>query len=215
MEHANNCIRSNLNILSIYDGTYNICRNLEWMICGARGRLPGQWSDKVIFSHAPNTLEPLGEKFGQERHHFGRCSGFRQEEFGSCDGGYATDDIFFLEVCIYNQICTNGDELFDLKVGQKWRCELDERRFKELEGWLTEPLDLEHATSYRGETGRCEKWCNEWNCRSEECRGCPRELKLRHNCGAASPSTPPPPPPSSVRKRVRRHHPPPPPRNRV
>ena len=32
--HANNCITSNLNILSLYPpAQYNICRNYEWQVC--------------------------------------------------------------------------------------------------------------------------------------------------------------------------------------
>lgn len=36
-----------------------------------------------------------------------------------CRSNYATDDIFFLEVCTFNQICSNGDELWQLEVGQE------------------------------------------------------------------------------------------------
>ena len=35
-----------------------------------------------------------------------------------CQNNYATDDIFFLEVCMFNQICRNGEELWRLDVGQ-------------------------------------------------------------------------------------------------
>ena len=64
--HANSCIRSNINILSIYDGSYNICRNLEWMVCAARGALPGQLSRTVLFSFAPRDLDTRGSGGGYE-----------------------------------------------------------------------------------------------------------------------------------------------------
>ena len=31
---------------------------------------------------------------------------------------------FYLEICIYNQICANGAELFHLARGQAWECQL-------------------------------------------------------------------------------------------
>lgn len=43
-DHAQSCIRRNVNILSLYGSQvpYNICRNTEWQICAAKGTLPGQ-----------------------------------------------------------------------------------------------------------------------------------------------------------------------------
>jgi|EP00966_Prymnesium_polylepis_P230188 hypothetical protein len=38
----------------------------------------------------------------------GQCRGWRPAGAGGCNDGYATDDIYFLEVCLYNQICENG-----------------------------------------------------------------------------------------------------------
>ena len=42
--HAANCVRANRNIFSLYGERipFNICRNLEWMVCAAQGKLPGQ-----------------------------------------------------------------------------------------------------------------------------------------------------------------------------
>ena len=40
--HAEACVESNLNILSLFNGLYNTCVNYEWQICAARGMLPGQ-----------------------------------------------------------------------------------------------------------------------------------------------------------------------------
>ena len=43
-DHAWACIKASLNILSLYGDRvpYNICRNLEWQVCAAKGLLPGQ-----------------------------------------------------------------------------------------------------------------------------------------------------------------------------
>ena len=50
--------------------------------------------------------------------------------------GYTTDDIFYLEVCLYNQICANGAELFDLERGQEFRCKFSRARYRELQTML-------------------------------------------------------------------------------
>ena len=131
--HAPRCIAANANILSLY-GTripYNICRNLEWQSCAARGLLPGQKSKTLIFSRAPNDLDPSG-KDGHKP--LGQCRGWvpPQKPKGGVYG-YATDDIYFLEVCLYNQICENGAELFDIQQDQPFVCRFSETRFRELQ----------------------------------------------------------------------------------
>ena len=64
--HAERCVRANVNILSLYGDRlpYNICRNLEWQMCAAQGKLPGQGTnldgtrDRTIkFAKAPRELE--------------------------------------------------------------------------------------------------------------------------------------------------------------
>jgi len=132
--HAEACIQASLNILSLYGNRvpYNICRNYEWLVCSALGKLPGQGSKTIIFSEAPSALDFTRSP------RLGHCSGWSPID---CQGqnGYATDSIFFLEVCLYSQICANGHELFELKVGQPWQCEFDDEAFWELPRILMEP----------------------------------------------------------------------------
>ena len=61
--------------------------------CGARGLLPGQRSSTIRFARAPKSLDPDGEK------PLGQCRGWvpRRKPAGGIYG-YATDDIFYLEV---------------------------------------------------------------------------------------------------------------------
>ena len=40
------------------------------------------------------------------------------------------------QVCVFSQICANGDELFSLKRGEPFECELSPSRFGELQRWL-------------------------------------------------------------------------------
>ena len=168
IRHPLTCVASNLNILALY-GTrlqYNVCRNLEWQVCAARGELPGQRGPHVVFAVAPKTLDP-GPNSPRP---FGQCRGWR--EWGSehdCSRGYATDDIFFLEVCIFNQICTNNHELFELEVGQQWQCEFSASRFRELEALLLETPDWAEP---KGMPPPCAAFCNAWSCSQPECSGC-------------------------------------------
>jgi len=131
--HAEACIQANLNILSLYADRvpYNICRNFEWQICAAQGRIPGQGGRTLIFSKAPKELD----FFASPR--LGHCKGWSPINCER-DNGYATDSIFFLEICLYSEVCSNRRELFDLEVGQPWECVFDEQAFWQLSQILQE-----------------------------------------------------------------------------
>ena len=47
-----------------------------------------------------------------------------------CENGYASGDIFFQEVCVYDAVCANRESLWKLKPGQVWHCMLDYEGFK-------------------------------------------------------------------------------------
>jgi len=125
--HAETCVKANHNILSLHDGSYNTCRNLEWQVCAARGLLPGQFSRDIRFAFRPAELRP---------EYIGACTGYHPE--GCFDDGYASYDIFFLEACMYSTICSNSAELFQLQVGDTYHCELDHDGFGRLRDWMTQ-----------------------------------------------------------------------------
>ena len=52
--HAQDCVEAGVNILALYGDRvpYNICRNLEWVVCAAQGALPGQSNTDIIFAKA-------------------------------------------------------------------------------------------------------------------------------------------------------------------
>ena len=136
--HAERCVAANRNILSLYGDRvpYNICRNLEWQVCAARGKLPYQGGRKIVFAVAPSSLDPSGAT-GKP---LGQCKGWvpgRKPEGGFY--GYATDDIFYLEVCMMNQICKNGEHLFHMQAGEEFQCDYDPARFRELQNLLLSP----------------------------------------------------------------------------
>ena len=131
INHAVACVKSNVNILSLYGKLvpYNSCRNFEWQVCAALGQLPGQGGNTIRFARPPKTLHPnTGDR------PIGSCTGYHPE---GCDTGFASSDIFYMETCLYAQICANGDELFTLGVGQDFHCTVDQHRFMELQKWLT------------------------------------------------------------------------------
>ena len=60
-------------------------------------------------------------------------------------------DVLYLEVCVFNEICANGADLFNLEVGQPFRCDLHDAKFEELALMLQEPAgpepsDAAHCT---------------------------------------------------------------------
>ena len=74
----------------------------------------------------------------------GKCAGWRPDHPPEGGYGYANEDIFYLESCLFDQICDNGAEIFDdvdwLKT--PFRCSFNATLFHELESILSEPADL-------------------------------------------------------------------------
>lgn len=129
--HAESCVRANYNILALYGDhiPYNTCRNMEWQICAAKGTLPKQDGDQIIFAYAPKDLRP--EK---GPHPIGSCEGYHPAGCG--DDGLASSDIFYLEACIYSMMCSNREELFQIDAGDIWRCHMDPHGYERLKGWV-------------------------------------------------------------------------------
>ena len=104
------------NVLRI--GDWNMCRNAEWMICVIQGK--GSWGGNgdptIIFSLAPMTVDTV--------------------DFDSRPSFYSENDIYLLEVCTLNEMCSNYEEIFSIDVGAPFLCQFDERR------WLQAKRDL-------------------------------------------------------------------------
>ena len=106
---------------------YNICRNVEWQVCAAMGRLNGQGGDSIRFAYAPKDLRGDG---------IGGCQGYAPRGCRRWDDGYASLDVFYMETCLFSQICRNRDSLWSVGAGQDWRCELDHEGWEQLRRWL-------------------------------------------------------------------------------
>ena len=64
--------------------------------------------------------------------------------------GYTSDDVFYLQVCLFSQICSNGGEIFQLEAGEDWECAFSEERVEELQEILLAnrhpPADAKQCT---------------------------------------------------------------------
>jgi len=112
-------------------------------VCAVQSRLPGQFGAGMQFATPPRELDP--DDAGGKG--LGDCSGY--VEPGRGEYGYATVDIYFLEVCILSFICSNGAELFQLDEMVEWRCAFSNSRFNELQRILLTAREEGHS---------CHKW---------------------------------------------------------
>ena len=64
----------------------------------------------------------------------GSCQGYHPRGCGA--QGYASSDIFYLEVCVYSLACRNRDQLWRLESGDRFECEMDWAGFQQLRDWL-------------------------------------------------------------------------------
>jgi len=133
----NNCDGAGFSILELFSWRvpYNTCRNFEWQVCAAKGLLPNQDNGTINFATAPKDLDLHAYPS------FGCCHGWTDT---SCDldTGFANDDIYYLEVCLFSQVCSNRDELFAINALDDFRCVFDDAGFNRLMGLLREgPAD--------------------------------------------------------------------------
>ena len=113
---------------------YNSCRNLEWQLCAAMGKLPGQRSPTIIFAHAPHLLDTRGGGPVWDPRPLGQCGGWAPN--GCPPTGYSNDDIFFMEVCAYSMVCANHETLFTIEAEQPFVCEVEAAGVRRLQQYL-------------------------------------------------------------------------------
>lgn len=133
-----NCDSKNRNVLNMFGHIrYNMCRNFEWQMCAALGKLKGQNSRSIQFAWPPGVLsmDPAAGVFGT-------CHGYTDAPCKMPSIGFANDDIYYLEVCLYSQVCANRDNLFALERGQDFECQIDKAAFAELQAWLIAGAEL-------------------------------------------------------------------------
>ena len=104
-----------------------MCKNVEWMLCAVEGRLATQYRQsgtaapsggEIIFSLAPSELV---------------MKPFDEDTMTRCCGDYAENDIYYLEVCVLNEVCENSDELWRIRAGDRWRCHLSQAKYRAMQ----------------------------------------------------------------------------------
>uniref|UniRef100_A0A7S3ADA6 Uncharacterized protein n=1 Tax=Haptolina ericina TaxID=156174 RepID=A0A7S3ADA6_9EUKA len=123
---AHRCVDANRNILRLLSSRvpWNMCQNLQWVLCAARGELPGQSSPTIHFATAPQDLDL------DTWHH--PTSWPCDTDSGCPHGMFSVGDVFFAEIMLLQQVCSNGPELFQLKKGDHFKCSLDRGRYDQL-----------------------------------------------------------------------------------
>lgn len=133
---AHTCVAASLNILRLLAGgsPWNMCQNLRWVVCAARGRLPGQRRREMRFATAPGALDfaqyddpSLGDSWWMEPH----------------DSHFAVSDVYFAEVGILSAICTNAARLFATARGDTFECDFSRDGYLALQQAL---LDAHHRS---------------------------------------------------------------------
>jgi len=124
------CLPSGLNFIRVMDApSWTMCQNIEWEACVAQGTLPGQASNEAVFATAPKSLRLDEFRIPSEP-----CRANRKK---SCDYGFASDDVFFFEVCFLSLVCRNRDALFRVDAGEPFRCDFVPAKFHSLRGMLS------------------------------------------------------------------------------
>lgn len=98
-----------------------MCRNTEWMICVVLGeacQAGRRCETEIIFTEAPGELSI--------------------DEFNSREGYFTEDDVYYLEVCLLNEMCSNHDDIFTTRDGGSFFCQFDAGR------WRRAARDIEH-----------------------------------------------------------------------
>jgi len=132
-----NCDNAGFNILNLFGHVpYNMCRNFEWQMCAALGELDGQNTRTIRFAWPPNTMS-----MDPSQGVFGRCAGYTDAPCDMPYVGFANDDIYYLEICLFSQVCADRDKLFHLARGEDFQCDIDNEAFSQLQQWLLDGPD--------------------------------------------------------------------------
>lgn len=125
---------------------YNMCTHFEWLMCAARGRLPGQGSPTIRFASVPQDV--IIDAGGD--HPLGTCAGESWHPHGCGKNGYSSSDVFYLEVCTLSMICKNWWKIFTAQPGADFVCDLsDKPRFDEFVNTVMDatPVDYDSTAS--------------------------------------------------------------------
>ena len=101
------CEKASQNILRVPTFRWNMCTNVEWVLCAALKKLPGQDSRSMHFATPPGTL--------------------RVADVPASRGAwYDSASVYYLETCLLALVCSNWIELLQVDRGQPFECHLND-----------------------------------------------------------------------------------------
>ena len=112
-EIASACLAASYNVMRLPRRQWTICTNYEFIACAARGLLPGQGNKGVVFTAPPGSL-------------------FTRDLHANKLDGFTMEDVFYLELCVLSELCSNGADLFSREANEPFLCETSESRFTAL-----------------------------------------------------------------------------------
>ena len=107
-----------------------------------KGWVPGRRPQGGIYGYATDDvrLEAGSNSRSTQATRFPRmlpCRGLASRRVCPCAAVLA--QIFYLELCLLNQICTNGERIFSLRAGEEFECDYSTQRFRQLQELLLSP----------------------------------------------------------------------------
>ncbi len=115
-----NCLFSNLSVLRLHVN-YTTCANIKWQLCAINNLLPRQRG--IAFSFPPSALLMKDTSRGARLSKMMSRTQHRS---------YTSSDVFLFEVCLFSLVCKNDAELFSVRIGERFDCEFDKGRLKQV-----------------------------------------------------------------------------------
>ena len=71
------------------------------------------------YVHVP--LPPVSQVTGGD-FSLGSCRAYAPR---GCTQGYASSDVFFLETCVFDAMCSNRESMWKIRAGEHWHCDME------------------------------------------------------------------------------------------
>jgi hypothetical protein len=114
------CGAANRNILRVSamaqaKTSWDMCANVEWVVCAAKGKLPNQ-GKTMQFAVPPGSIDGnMLPTYREYRSNIMRWSAHYEIDILAWT-------YFSNEICFLSELCDNADELWTLKRGEPWVC---------------------------------------------------------------------------------------------
>ena len=118
------CTSANRNILRLSalwqkQVSWNMCVNMEWIVCAARGSLPKQ-SNRIQFAVPPSRINP------DDHDHFRKYKTNILRWSANYEIDYISWSFYAVELCLIIFLCDNHEEFWSLGRDDFFTCSLSE-----------------------------------------------------------------------------------------